>query len=160
MTPEEAAEFLGVGRATIFRWMRDGKLSHVKVGRATRFRQRDLEAVQRQVTATDQAVQLGTRCAVCGHGFLLAGTARSTGKLYFQPDRAKFWVLTDSMAELKAYACPVCGHVQMHADTAKLAKLMKPEDEAASQAAGQPEPPRRQDAESDGGGEATADERG
>jgi excisionase family DNA binding protein len=135
MTPEEAAGFLGVGRATIFRWMREGKLGHVKVGRATRFRRRDLEAVQRQVTPKDAGAESAARCAVCGHGFLLAGDVRSTGKLYFQPQKTKFWVLSDSMVETRAYACPICGHVQLHADTAKIAKLMKPEDEAASRAA-------------------------
>jgi excisionase family DNA binding protein len=136
LTPEEAAGFLGVGRATIFRWMRDGKLGHVKVGRATRFRRRDLEAVQRQVTPKDAGAESAARCAVCGHGFLLAGDVRSTGKLYFQPAKTKFWVLSDSMVETRAYACPICGHVQLHADTAKIGKLMKPEDEAASKAAG------------------------
>ncbi len=136
MTPEEAAEFLGVGRATIFRWMREGKLGHVKIGRATRFRQQDLEAVQRQVTPRETGAERAARCAVCGHGFLLAGDARSTGRLYFQPAKTRFWVLSDSMVALKAYACPICGHVQLHGDTDKIAKLMKPEDEAASRAAG------------------------
>ncbi|HOX05825.1 MAG TPA: helix-turn-helix domain-containing protein [Planctomycetota bacterium] len=135
LTPEEAAEFLGVGRATIFRWMREGKLGHVKVGRATRFRRRDLEAVRKQVTPKEAGAEIASRCAVCGHGFLLAGDVRSTGKLYFQPAKTKFWVLSDSMVETRAYACPVCGHVQLHADTAKIAKIMKPEDEEASRAA-------------------------
>jgi excisionase family DNA binding protein len=136
LTPEEAAAHLGVGRATVFRWMREGKLSHVKVGRSTRFRLRDLDAVQRQVVAKDAAGQIASRCAACGHGFLLPGSARSTGMLYFQPERTKFWVLSESMVELRAYACPICGHVQMHADTEKIRKLMKPEDAEASRAAG------------------------
>ena len=95
-----------------------------------------MEAVQRQVTPTEAGAQSAARCAVCGHGFLLAGDVRSTGKVYFQPQRTKFWVLSDSMVETRAYACPICGHVQLHADTAKIGKLMKPEDEEASRAAG------------------------
>jgi ribosomal protein S27AE len=116
--------------------MREGRLGHVKVGRATRFRRRDLEAVRKQVTPKLAGAESAARCAVCGHGFLLAGDVRSTGKLYFQPAATKFWVLSDSMVETRAYACPICGHVQLHADTAKIGKLMKPEDEAASRAAG------------------------
>jgi excisionase family DNA binding protein len=131
-TVERAARFLDVSEPTIWRWMREGRLSHFKVGKATRFKIEDLEAVARRVTAKQAGRELASRCAVCGHGFLLAGDVRSTGKVYFQPERTKFWVLAESMVELRAYACPVCGHVQVHADAEQLAKLMKPEDAAAS----------------------------
>ena len=143
LTVEEAAKYLEVSEPTIFRWMRDGRLSHFKVGKATRFKAEDLEAVARKVTGRQVGRELASRCAVCGHGFLLSGDVRSTGKVYFHPARATFWTLAESMVPIEARACPVCGHVQMFADTGQLAKLMKAEDAAASKEAqeGDTEPP-------------------
>ena len=45
------------------------------------------------------------------------------GAVYFKPDKARFWVLSDSLAETRAKVCAACGHVQIHADIAKLRKL-------------------------------------
>ncbi len=132
LTVREAAEHLGVSEPTIFRWMREGKVSFFKLGGATRFKRENLDMVARKVTAAEEGQERATRCAVCGHGFLLAGKVRSTGQVYFQPQKTKFFVLSDSMIKVAAHACPACGHVQMFADTNKIAKLMRPEDEAAN----------------------------
>lgn len=131
LTIREAAEHLGVSEPTIFRWMREGKVSFFKLGGATRFKRENLDMVARKVTAAEEGQERATRCAVCGHGFLLAGKVRSTGLVYFQPEKSKFFVLSDSMIKVAAHACPACGHVQMFADTAKIARLMRPEDKAA-----------------------------
>jgi ribosomal protein S27AE len=116
--------------------MRDGKVSFFKFGGSTRFKRENLDMVARKVTAKEEGAATTQRCAACGHGFLVAGDVRSTGRLYFQPRKTKFFVLSDSMILTEARACPVCGHVQLVADTEKLAKLMTEADAAASAEAG------------------------
>ena len=133
LTVRQAAKHLGVSEPTIFRWMREGALSYFKLGGATRFRRENLDLVARKVTGQQEGAARAERCAVCGHGFLLGGDVRSTGKIYFHPGRAKFWTLAESMVAVEARACPACGHVQMFADTSKLAKLMTAEDADASE---------------------------
>src|SRR6266481_4655482 len=41
----EAAEYLDVGEPTLYRWMREGKITYRKVGDSTRFWQEDLDSV-------------------------------------------------------------------------------------------------------------------
>ena len=41
----EAAEYLDVGEPTLYRWMREGKMTYRKVGDSTRFWQEDLDSV-------------------------------------------------------------------------------------------------------------------
>ncbi len=135
LTIKEASRYLGVSEPTIFRWMREGTLSFFKIGGATRFRRENLDMVARKVTAKDEAEHHAARCSVCGHGFLLPGSVRSTGKLYFMPKKTKFFVFSESVVDVAARACPACGHVEMFADTAKLAKLMRAEDAEASRRA-------------------------
>jgi excisionase family DNA binding protein len=132
MTVKEAAEYLGVSEPTIFRWMREGALSFFKIGGSTRFRRENLDMSAQKVTGKQEAEQRIGHCAVCGHGFLLPGSVRSTGKIYFMPKRTKFLVLSESVVDVAAHACPACGHVQMFVDTEKLAKLMRQQDADAS----------------------------
>ena len=136
---QETCDYLEVSEPTIFRWMREGRLSYFKLGGATRFRRENLDLVARKVTGKDESESRAARCAVCGHAFLLAGRVRSTGRVHFEPARTKFFVLADSAVALDARACPSCGHVEMFADTAKLARLMREEDAAASERAGEGE---------------------
>ncbi len=140
LTVKEAAEYLGISEPTIFRWMREGKVSFFKLGGATRFKRENLDMVARKVTAAEEGRERATRCAVCGHGFLLAGKVRSTGLVYFQPEKTRFFVLSDSMIKVAAHACPACGHVQMFADTGKIATLMRPEDAEKSERAARKQP--------------------
>ena len=42
---KEAAEYLDVGEPTLYRWMRENKITYRKVGDSTRFWQEDLDAV-------------------------------------------------------------------------------------------------------------------
>ncbi len=123
----EAAEYLDVSQPTIFRWMKQGTLSFYKVGRTTRFAQESLDALNEKTTGSKEAESAAGRCTSCGHSILIEGRVQSTGRLYFKPDEAKFWVLSDSMVEVRAKVCAACGNIQMHADVDKLKKL-KPED--------------------------------
>lgn len=44
LSVKEAAKALGCSEALLRKWLHQGKLAHVKVGRLTRIRQSDLEA--------------------------------------------------------------------------------------------------------------------
>ncbi len=132
---KEAASYLGVSEPTVFRWMREGRVSFFKLGNSTRFKRENLDMVARKVTATEEGEDQRTRCTACGHGYLVTGNVRSTGKLYFQPQKTRFFVLRDSMIGVSASACPACGHVQMFADTGKLDKLMHEQDAQRSRKA-------------------------
>ena len=43
-TIREAAEYLAIGEPTLYRWMRDGKITFRKIGDSTRFLKEDLDA--------------------------------------------------------------------------------------------------------------------
>ena len=119
----EAAEYLGVSEPTIYRWMKDQVLSFYKVGGSTRFSREGLDAVIEKTTGRKEAESAAGRCASCGHGVLIDGRLQGTGRLYFRPDKTKFWVFADSMVGLRARVCAACGFIQMHADTSKLTRL-------------------------------------
>ena len=123
-TVQEAAEYLGVSQPTIFRWMKDGQLSFYKIGGSTRFVREGLDAVIEKTTGSKEAEGAADRCAACGHSTLVGGRLRGTGRLYFQPDASRFWVFDESMVPTTAKVCASCGYIQLHADTAKLNRLM------------------------------------
>ena len=126
----EAAEYLQISQPTIFRWMRDGILSFYKVGGATRFSKEGLDAVIEKTVGRKEAEAAAGRCAACGHSVLIEGRLRGAGRLYFQPDKTKFWHFGDSFVPTRARVCAACGYVQLHADTDKLTRL-EPDDQAA-----------------------------
>jgi len=119
----DAAAYLGVSEPTIYRWMKDQTLSFYKIGGSTRFSREGLDAVIEKTTGRKEAEASAGRCASCGHGILIDGRMQGTGRLYFRPDRTKFWVFADSMVGLRARVCAACGFVQIHADTSKLTRL-------------------------------------
>lgn len=119
----EAAEYLGVSEPTVFRWMKDQTLSFYKVGGSTRFTKEGLDAVAEKTTGRGEARAAAGRCPACGHAELAEGRLRGSGRLYFQPDKAKFWVWTESLVETKAKVCTACGHLALFADAGKLRKL-------------------------------------
>jgi len=123
-TVPEAAEYLGLSVPTIFRWMRDGRLSFVKIGGATRFTQEGLEAVIEKTTGSMEAEAAAGRCATCGHSMLVEGNVQGTGRLYFRPEKTRFWVFAEALVPIRAKVCTACGHIQLHADTAKLNRLV------------------------------------
>jgi excisionase family DNA binding protein len=119
----EAADYLGVSEPTIFRWMKDNTLSFYKVGGSTRFAQEGLDAVIEKTTGEKEAVAAAGRCASCGHNLLVEGRLQGTGRLYFRPDKTKFWTFAEPLVETRAKVCSACGYIQMYADTTKLTKL-------------------------------------
>jgi excisionase family DNA binding protein len=125
-TIQEAADFLGVSQPTIFRWMKQGTLSFYKVGGSTRFSKQGLEAVVEKNTGGPEARTSSDRCAVCGNGELADGQLQGTGRIFFRPAKSRFWVMSESLVPTTSKVCTACGHVQIHADTAKLKKLLKP----------------------------------
>ncbi len=123
----EAAEYLDVSQPTIFRWMREGLLSFYKVGGSTRFSKEGLDAVVEKTTGRKEAEAAAGRCAACGHNILVEGRVQGTGRLYFKPDRTRFWVFKESLVPLRARVCAACGFIQFNVDAEKLSKL-RPED--------------------------------
>ena len=124
LTIKEASKYLKVSDQTIFRWMRSGKLSFFKFGNATRFRRSNLDMLAEKVTGDAEGDLAAARCVSCGNSRLIDGVIRSTGRIYFQPDRTRFFLLMDSWTRIRAKTCPVCGHIQLFADTEKLSRLV------------------------------------
>ena len=122
-TVSEAAQYLGISQPTIFRWMKEGLLSFYKIGGSTRVSQEGLDAVVEKTTGLKAAEAAAGRCTSCGHGVLIEGRVPGTGRLYFKPDKTKFWVFADPMVGLRARVCAACGFVQLNADVSKLKKL-------------------------------------
>lgn len=135
-TVPEAAEYLGISVPTIFRWMRDGRLSFVKIGGATRFTQEGLEAVIEKTTGSLEAEAAAGRCAACGHSILVEGNVQGTGRLYFRPEKTRFWVFAEGLVPIRARVCAACGYIQLHADTSKLSRLLPPSPQEAGEPAG------------------------
>ena len=125
LTVKEAADYLKVSEQTIFRWMRSGKVSFFKFGASTRFRRSSLDLVAEKVTGEAEGEQALSRCGACGHSRLIPGRLRSTGRIYFQVGRARFFVLSENMVPVKAQSCPACGHIQLFADAEKLNSLLQ-----------------------------------
>ena len=113
----EAAEYLDVSQPTTF----------YKVGGSTRFSKEGLDAVVEKTTGRKEAEAAAGRCAACGHNILVEGRVQGTGRLYFKPDRTRFWVFKESLVPLRARVCAACGFIQFNVDAEKLSKL-RPED--------------------------------
>ncbi len=123
---KEAAEYLDVGEPTLYRWIKEGKITYRKVGETTRFLREDLEAMVEVFHRVKDIATVRELCPLCGAGDLVEGRVASTGLNYFQPGKTKFWTLTDSNLETKARMCARCGAVTWLADTVKLAALRVP----------------------------------
>lgn len=141
----DAAKYLSVSQPTIFRWMKEGTLSFYKIGGSTRFSQEGLDAVIEKTTGIKEAEIAAGRCAACGHSILVAGRLQGAGRLYFRPDKPRFWTFAEAMVPTGARVCTACGYIQLHADTGKLRKLKpKPIEENGE--------PGRQETEPDSAG--------
>jgi excisionase family DNA binding protein len=122
---QEAAQFLDVGEPTIYRWMRENKITYRKVGDSTRFWREDLEAVMQIFPSDRDLDKARERCPICGHPELVTGRVRTTGLNYFTPAATRFWTLKDSFVTTTARMCTRCGAIAWFGDTEKLAKLRK-----------------------------------
>jgi excisionase family DNA binding protein len=119
----EAAEYLDVGEPTLYRWMRDGKITFRKVGDSTRFWREDMDAVMEVFHSVKDADKARETCPVCHFDGLVEGKVRSTGLVYFAPNKTKFWTLKDSNVPTTARMCMRCGAIAWFGDKEKLAAL-------------------------------------
>src|SRR5262249_43830483 len=140
----EAADYLDVGEPTLYRWMREGKITYRKVGDSTRFWEEDLDSVMQVFHSGRDVAQVQEVCPICHYDDLVEGTVRGAGFVYFVPKKTKFWTFKDSNVETRARMCTRCGAVTWFGDTAKLASLRsraeskKSRSEAESQGDVQP----------------------
>jgi excisionase family DNA binding protein len=129
-TIKKAAEYLDVGEPTIYRWMRDGRITFRKVGDSTRFLKEDLEAMV-QVHPSPQDVDRATSfCPLCHHNELINGRVQSTGLIYFKPEKTKFWTFKDANVQTNARMCTRCGHIVNFGDVSKLGAIQVDKDDA------------------------------
>jgi excisionase family DNA binding protein len=138
----EAAEYLDVGEPTLYRWMREGKITYRKVGDSTRFWQEDLDSVMQVFHSAKDADRVREVCQVCRHNEMVEGKVRSTGLNYFVPKQTRFWTLRDSFVETNALMCTRCGAIAWFGDAAKLGTLrVQPRPAEGTQAGPAPEVP-------------------
>jgi excisionase family DNA binding protein len=122
---KDAAEYLDVGEPTLYRWMREGRITYRKIGDSTRFWREDLDAVMEIFHSERDAANVKKVCPACHGDELVAGTFRSTGLNYFQPHKTKFWSLKASEISTEALMCARCGAVHLFGDTQKLCALRR-----------------------------------
>ena len=70
-TIKEAAEYLSVGEQTLYRWMRDGKITFRKIGDSTKFLEEDLAGFVEVFPSAKDAEKVKLVCPLC-HGDSLA----------------------------------------------------------------------------------------
>lgn len=132
-TIQEAADYLDIGEPTLYRWMRDGKITFRKVGDSTRFWQEDLDSVMEVFHSEKDAEKTREVCPLCHHNELLDGALQSTGLVQFVPKKTKFWTLSPGRIATTAKMCSRCGFIMWFGDTEKLRQLRadapKPEAE-------------------------------
>lgn len=122
-----------MGEPTLYRWMREGKITFRKVGDSTRFWQEDLDSVMQVFPSAKDVEKIREVCPICRHDELVEGKVRGTGLVYFVPKQTKFWTLKDSYVETTARMCTRCGGIAWSGDTGKLSKLrVAPEPKEAS----------------------------
>src|ERR1700741_2254273 len=110
---KEAAEYLDIGEPTLYRWMREGKITYRKVGDSTRFWQQDLDSMMEVFHSEREVENVKRTCQHCHGTELVEGVYRTTGLNYFQPKKTKFWTLKDSSIESQAFMCSHCGVIYL-----------------------------------------------
>ena len=121
---KEAAQYLSIGEPTLYRWMRDGKITYRKVGDSTRFLSEDLDTFIQVFPSKREAEKVKQVCPVCHHDDMVTGKFRSTGLNYFRPKKSKFWTVRDSNIKSMAVMCQKCGAITHFGDSVKLEKLV------------------------------------
>lgn len=123
LSVKDAAEYLDVGEQSLYRWIREKKITYRKVGDAIRFLPEDLEAMVRVYPSEEESDRPRRICPFCHHEEMLEGSLHSTGTIYFTPRKTRFWTLKDSNIPVTAVMCSRCGAVVLFGDTAKLSAL-------------------------------------
>src|SRR2546421_3296014 len=122
---KEAADHLDVGEPTLYRWMRDGRITYRKVGDSTRFLKEDLDAMMEVYHSAKEVGKVKEVCPLCHNGELLEGHVQSTGRNYFRLKDAKFWTLKEGNIATHARMCSHCGAILWFGDLAKVSSLRK-----------------------------------
>ena len=125
---KEAAKYLSIGEPTLYRWMRDGKITFRKIGDSTRFIKEDLDAFVQVFPSKRDLEKVKEICPVCHCRELVAGVFRTTGLNYFRPEKSKFWSVKDSNIKTSAMMCMKCGAVTLFGDVEKLRSLVPESD--------------------------------
>ena len=121
---KEAAKYLSVGEPTLYRWMRNGKITFRKVGDSTRFLVQDLDSFVQVFPSKKNAENVKQICPVCHSTELVEGVFRSTGLNYFRPKKTKFWALKDSNIKTVSMMCLQCGAISLFGDKKKMSALV------------------------------------
>jgi excisionase family DNA binding protein len=122
-TIREAAAYLQVGEPTIYRWMRDGRITYRKVGDSTRFLRDDLDGMVQVHRRREDIETVREHCPLCGGTELVSGRMQSTGLMYFRPEKTKFWTFREGNIKTQARMCADCGGISLFGDVDKLEKL-------------------------------------
>ena len=120
---KDAAAYLDIGEQTLYRWMREGKVTYRKVGDSTRFWKEDLDAVMEVHCSTSAAELAKAKCPICDHHELVEGIVETTGRNYFRPKNTKFWTWKDANVGTTARMCVRCGGITWFGDVGKLESL-------------------------------------
>jgi excisionase family DNA binding protein len=131
---KEAAEYLDIGEPTLYRWMRENKITFRKVGDSTRFWREDLDAVMQVFPSERDMETVRKVCPACHMGSMVKGAFRTTGLNYFQPTKTKFWTLKGSSVATDAYMCDRCGWISLFGDAGKLGSLLDKQKETPESA--------------------------
>ncbi len=123
-TIKEAAKYLSIGEPTLYRWMRDGKITFRKVGDSTRFLLEDLDSFVQIFPSKKDAEKVKERCFVCHSTDIVKGIFRTTGLNYFRPHKSKSWAIKDANIKTHAMICVHCGAISLFADKEKMQSLM------------------------------------
>jgi excisionase family DNA binding protein len=128
---QEASDYLDIGEPTLYRWMREKKITFRKVGDSTRFYKEDLDDVMQVFPSEKLSDRAKTFCPYCHHTDLVPGTVQGTGGLHFRPAKTKFWTLLDANVEASSLMCSRCGGIVWFGDVKKLQALREKAAELA-----------------------------
>lgn len=124
-TIKEAAKYLAIGEPTLYRWMRDRKITYRKIGDSTRFLREDLDSFVQMIPSQVELEGVKEVCPVCHHDEMVEGVYRTTGLNYFKPKKMRFWTFRDGYVKSQAKMCTRCGAITLFGDTKKLDMLKK-----------------------------------
>lgn len=125
---KEAVNYLDIKEPTLYRWMKDRKITYRKVGDSTRFLQSDLDEAVRVFHSERDPDDFKAVCPVCHCDMMVDGRLRSTGLNYFQLKKTKFWSVRDSYVKTEAKMCTRCGALSIFGDTDKLKAITKKDE--------------------------------
>ena len=120
---KDAAQYLDVGEQTVYRWMREGKITYRRIGDSIRFLREDLDTLIEIYPSQKDATKVNKLCPFCHHTELIEGVVQGTGLVYFRPKKTKFWTFRDANIKTHAHMCPRCSAIIWFGDTDKIKPL-------------------------------------